>query len=100
MESPLVYESDDASPVADFYFIILTERLLIGGVILVLVFFVDGACDLERPVDALSLNLEALARNLVADVRPHIVVFLIHRGGKGISAHFDRPGMVNLAIVL
>ena len=70
MESPLVDERDDSGPVADIDLIVLSKRLLECCMVLILVLSVSRAGDLERPTDALPLDLEAVTSNLVADVRP------------------------------
>ena len=70
VESPFVDERDDSGPVADIDLIVLSKRLLECCMVLILVLSVSRAGDLERPVDALPLDLEAVTSNLLADVSP------------------------------
>ena len=99
MEGSLVDEDDLACPVVDLELVVLPEGFLVGCVVLVAFFSVDGASHLEGPIDALLLGLAAELGDLGADVVPGHA--LAGRGGvvEGFRAPGDCPGALLVAVI-
>ena len=100
MECSLVDEDDLTSPVVDLELIVLPEGFLVGCVVLVAVFPVDGTGHLEGSVDSFLLGLAAELSDLSADVVPGHALATRSSSAEGLGALGDSPGALLVAVVL